>query len=398
MSYGTFDIEAPETRLVPYRQRLRFARSRYLPHIAYQLGGTALAAGIRKYYRDSWKSPSNYSRSRYVSDRNRVKSMPKRKRASTSTRGSVSRTKKYRKTSRSSKRRSRRRRRNKRSSCRALSRRVDDIAAKVNHKQSTYIYRYGIYNYVKAGAGTCTFFGSASSSRTTVRAAIDALPVWNVDPVGGGGPARQNINFTTQTFQSALKFDVFHTWVARNNSNRPVILHVVPCHPKDKTSDTVLTNWTEGLDHVGLAGKDTNTLTKLSDGYHGLHAQWSTGKIKKVRLEVGAELTLNHKMLGLSFNPASDADNTETYQKNLGSMAILGRVEGVMGHRASTPWTVGTGAGSIIYHHKTTIKVYYDSAQDSMKTIELVQTNDTNSKYVAVHNEPEVANVVGPGS
>jgi len=119
----------------------------------------------------------------------------------------------------------------------------------------------------------------------------------------------------------------------RNNYQAPALVRTYTCLPKGDTNVDPATAFTAGLADVGNPTSSLQ-IVYLTDSPQ-FKDLWKSVKSTKNLLMPGDEIDVYYKCPQFNYDPSYADSNTDTYQSVFKSVALLIRVDGILGHDTS---------------------------------------------------------------
>lgn len=177
-------------------------------------------------------------------------------------------------------------------------------------------------------------------------------------------------SLATPTYQQKIRIAVYTKTVIKNSYMVPCVVTYGVLTPKQATSITPTTAWTNGL---ADQGNPTNTsyLLGMSDSIQ-FKQLWSCMKWHSKQLMPGEQIVVIHNQPIFDYDPAYQDSESETYNRREKSAVVFYRVRGVLSHDTANA-QIGIGQAGIDIHSRSTYKIYYNSGGASINTIVLSQ-------------------------
>lgn len=133
------------------------------------------------------------------------------------------------------------------------------------------------------------------------------------------------------TFHKEFYFKTMYAHAnVRNNYQVPCKYTMYYVQPRDDTSITALTAWTNGLTDIG-APTSTEVDVYLSDSPQ-FNELWKIVKSRSGMLMPGREASLSLPLGAVNYDPSLTDSHTSLYQTDAKGTMLIVRVEGVVGH------------------------------------------------------------------
>lgn len=162
------------------------------------------------------------------------------------------------------------------------------------------------------------------------------------------GSAMQTTNFGDATLvEQGIYMKIATSGTCINNYGVPVWVDIYCFIPKkDQTSDSVLDNFAASfIDNQGADGATSTSLFAYLSQAKQVTNQWGITSHKKVCLAPGESVTIGFSKK-FKYKPYIQDTHQQTYHKQFGAHQYIVRLEGVLGHDA-TSLAVGTSIGSV---------------------------------------------------
>lgn len=180
---------------------------------------------------------------------------------------------------------------------------------------------------------------------------------------------------TTGTYQKEFLIKRnYAKFFCRNNYQVPCEVSLYLVVPKEDTSITPLTAFQNGLADVGNPSS-TSPLVYPSDSPQFMDL-WKIVKTKKAYLLPGKSCQITHSTKSFQYDPSLVDSHSLTYQSRYGSMAILVRVEGPLGHD-TTANEQGSLVATLDYQIEKVIEIKYSAGAD----IKYIISNDNSNTF-----------------
>jgi len=182
---------------------------------------------------------------------------------------------------------------------------------------------------------------------------------------------------------------VYSAVEVRNNYQVPCKIVAYICAPKEDTSLSPTTCFTNGLADVGNPAS-TSPMVHFTDSPQ-LLSQWRLVKTIKKALAPGQTCNFSHATKDIFYDPSVVDSVTSTYQPKYKCFSIVLRVEGVYGHDTSAD-EQGQLAAGIDWAVHTKITCHYDAGAD-FTYIYISDSSDTFTNGGVIASKPVSDNI-----
>jgi len=267
-----------------------------------------------------------------------------------------------------------------------LSKRVSNIQKDMTSQRSELIYHDKTTGRVLAAVNATAHTQVSDINIADLEAVLAQLRFYNpsspstlVTADGGSG-----------TYHRAFHFkSVYQCVTVYNNYQVPAKVTIYCVRPKEDTSITSTTAFTNGLADVGNPSA-TSPMIHLTDSPQFMDI-WKIVSTKKALLQPSGSLTASLSNKDIYYSPATTDSETASYQARYGCFAIIVRVEGILGHDTSAD-EQGQLAAGIDWQVHTKYVVHYDAGID-LKYIISTDVSDTFTNAGVVSSKPVSDNV-----
>lgn len=192
------------------------------------------------------------------------------------------------------------------------------------------------------------------------------------------------------TYQRDYLFESSYTLAeAVNNYQVPCICTAYICTPREDTSISPVTAYTDGLTDVG-APSSTSPLLHLTDSTQ-FNDLWRIARTKKKLLMPGQRMKISYSNKNIMYSPAVYDTHSLTRQRRFGCYDVIFRCEGVLAHDTIADQQGFSAAGvDLTYHTKFVVK--YDAGID-LRYIVLNEQSDAMTTSAVVSEQPIADNI-----
>lgn len=239
---------------------------------------------------------------------------------------------------------------------------------------------------VLSSANSSSIGGAAPYTVTTLETAMNNLKVF--DPAA---PATLiSVDFSQGTFQKEILFSkITSKMLVRNNYQVPAKVRLYLCTPKNDTSISPPTAFSQGLsDESAATTSDANIYPTDVEQFNDL---WSIKESVAKELQPGQELSLSHSIKSFQYDTSFNDSHSLSYQKKYQSHYYMIRVEGILGHD-TTADEQGILSAGVDYLLDRTFTLKYDAGAD-LKYIQLTDNSDAFSNSGVVSMKPVSDNI-----
>lgn len=192
------------------------------------------------------------------------------------------------------------------------------------------------------------------------------------------------------TFQKDFLFNKLSMKVLfRNNYQIPCKVRIFVCQPKEDTSISPVTAFTNGLTDIGAPSSGAPNVY-LTDSVQ-FSDLWKIVASKKAVLEPGREVTISHSVKPFHYDPSLVDSHSQSYQNRFASTVIIYRLEGVLSHDSAVSTEHGTSQARLDIRSDVTYEVRYSAGAD-IKYLVLVNDMDTPTNGFVCSNKPVADN------
>lgn len=220
-----------------------------------------------------------------------------------------------------------------------LTKRVNELARKRESDLASHTYRErrGYQLTTTQGLAKCIDFDSVNLSR--INTAISGFRYFN--PATPGTLTTASLAGTTFSHDIQC-VDVYSRCELRNNYQVPVKVRVYSLTPKHDTSRNAFSYYQQGIADQAPGLATTSALIFPTD-IEMLNENWKIASSKSRELRPGQIMDIAYKGHPFKYDPSQVDSNTDEYQRKYSCHRWMVRVEGVLGHDATTPETMGCG-------------------------------------------------------
>lgn len=263
-----------------------------------------------------------------------------------------------------------------------VARKVQKLSDQVSANTSTYIKKYRICDSLLCASSNVVNYAVIQvNTKPVIEAVIDSVKYF--DPSVPG--TLINVDLTSATFQQEVRFsNVYSRCQVRNNYSVPAKVTIYFCKNKKDTSinpDTAISNSLTDMSNALI----TSPMIYPSD-MHEFGDLWSISKSSTMVLEAGQELVMSNSLPSFKFDISHADDHALTYQRYFHGSCYLIRLEGVVGHGATSGTSRGkAGIDYCVDRHHT---VKYSGGSD----IIYLEVSDNSETVVGNNTVSQLAN------
>lgn len=222
-----------------------------------------------------------------------------------------------------------------------------------------------------SGINNCAYSEFTICSPGSIETMLSKVPYTNPASAATKG----EVNYTGLTIPNKWKLGVWCKWTFRNNFVKPVDICVYVVKPKNQTNQGPATAVTYGL--TNMEGSSAITTTNCS--FYPTHSKnfvdnWKIISSQKRSLEAGDEFTVTHAEKFTYDNEYTDT-YTLSHQPKY-SRFVLVRIQGKVGHDATTTSLVGITAAQIDCVNFCKISIKYPGNAAPIQSIAQVNNLD----------------------
>lgn len=148
----------------------------------------------------------------------------------------------------------------------------------------------------------------------------------------------------------------------RNNFQVPAHVSIYICVPKQDTSITPTTAWSNGL--TDSSNGTTSNINSFPTDSLQFTDLWRIQKTRKKVVQPGSTWSLNHSVKPFSYDPSLIDDHSFSYQRLFRGWSYLVVVQGVCGHDSTTTTTTGILQAGVDFVVERTFEVRYNAGAD----------------------------------
>jgi len=243
-----------------------------------------------------------------------------------------------------------------RKTLKAIARDVRQLKQEQEREIAIHTAKYRDTGRVLSLANQCSYLSVSSSDAGSYETILSQLRYY--DP--SSPSTLVNADGTTGTYDKNFNFTkIYAKMNVRNNYQVPCKVTIFVVKPKQTTSISPITAYTNGLSDVGNP-TSTSPLLHLTDSPQFNDLWKIESSVKKV-LQPGEELSLIHTQKKPSiYDPSLTDSQTQTYQTKFYCRQFVIRVEGILGHDTSAD-EQGTMLAGVDYQQNRRWEVHYDA-------------------------------------
>lgn len=268
----------------------------------------------------------------------------------------------------------------------SLKKQVADLKRNISDTEGTLIYRLRGTSRLLSGVNQCNHAQFASNQMSNYEAVLAELRFFD-----SATPTTlvQASGATATYYREYLFKKVYSHFTAVNNYQVPCKCTIYLCRPKQDTSISPTTAFTDGLTDVG----NPSSLSPLvhltdSDEFSDL---WKIDKSESKVLFPGQKLEMFTSDKDIQYSPATFDSHNLGYQKRFHCWAYVVRVEGVLGHDTTVDEQGILGAGVDMMCDQI-YTVSYDAGVD-LKFIVVTNNSDAFTNSGVISSKPVSDNI-----
>lgn len=201
-----------------------------------------------------------------------------------------------------------------------------------------------------------TMLRHAAHDSNTIEAALAGLRYFNPSNPGSLTTASGATGTYSRQFLFKKNFTSIHL---KSNYMVPVNCKVYACVPKNDTSISPITAYTNGLlDQNGPDPNHPDMYLSDSDQFNEL---WRIEKTTSRLLLAGQSMTVSHKIPDFEYDPSDLDSHALTNQRSFKAITWVVRVVGEPGHDSATLTQQGLARGGVDFVVRTKLVINYDS-------------------------------------
>lgn len=272
----------------------------------------------------------------------------------------------------------------------SLKQQVKAIQKEIKTNQATLIYKQcGTGRVVQSAVGQQTINGLnpvPMSIYETILAELrffnPSVPATLIQGSGASGTYDRTYHFKSVYTQTTLV----------NNYQIPVKVKLYCVSPREDTSITPITAFTNGLTDVG-APASTSPFVDVTDSPQ-FTKLWKIEKTVKKVLQPGQVLKASHSEKDIMYNPAIYDSHSLDYQKKYKCHYWFCRLTGVLAHDTAVTTEIGTAPCGVDFQIQNKFVVEYDAGVD-LKFIVIADTSSTSFTNGGVVSSKPVSDNIG---
>jgi len=269
---------------------------------------------------------------------------------------------------------------------RVLKSQVKDIKKCLSSNQGTLIYRLRGTSRCVCAVNSITHAQFASNQMANYETVLGELRFFDIDTPG---TLIQASGASGTYYREYLFKSVYSHYQCVNNYQVPCKVTLYLCRPKEDTSISPTTAFTDGLTDVGNPSSSSPLIHITdSDEFTDL---WKIDKSQSKVLMPGQKLDMFTSDKNVLYSPATFDSHNLPYQKRFHCWAYVIRVEGVLGHD-TTADEQGFLAGGVDMSCDQIYTVSYDAGID-LKYIVLSNSSDTFTNGGVISSKPVSDNI-----
>lgn len=262
----------------------------------------------------------------------------------------------------------------------ALKKKVGELSKFMEQEQAIHIHRQRNTSRVTSSVNSITFAAYAEGgSIAHLEAAMASLRYF--DP---GTNALVTAAPTTGTYHRDIIASVTNKILIRNNYQVPCKLRLYACRPKDDTSISATTAFSNGLTDQGNPSA-TSPLVFLTDSSQ-FNELWKIDQSKMVVLQPGQECIHSYHIKEFDYDFALGDSHSLSYQSKYNGFNYVIRLEGILGHDTAID-EQGTLQAAVDVQIDSTYKFRYDAGKD-LEDYSVTDNSDTFTNAGVVSNKP----------
>jgi len=252
----------------------------------------------------------------------------------------------------------------------SLKKQVARIQQQLSTQTGTYTQKTRVYGAVlTSAAGECAYHVQSMNSVVNLSAVIDAVKYFNPSVPG----TLISVDMTAPTFQQEVLFTKSYlNCLVRNNYSVPCKVTVYMLRSKTDNSISPTTAMSSSLTDQSNA-TIASPLIYPTD-CHEFNDLWRIEKSQTVTLQPGKEFTYSMASKPFKFDPPLADDVSTTYQPKYHGNACMIRLDGVLGHGATSG--IKYLSAGIDYRFEKIYTVKYPAGINVQYT-EIVDSQDT---------------------
>lgn len=263
----------------------------------------------------------------------------------------------------------------------AVAKEVNSLKKKVAVLNTKYTKKYRTLGALTCLTNQCAYQTLSVNSASVLEGVIDSVKYFNPSAPG----TLINVDLTAPTYQNKVRFTKSYVGATiRNNFSVPCYVDIYMCVAKRDTSiapETAISNSFTDMTNAVI----TNSPMYPTDA-HDFKDLWKIMKHKRIRLDAGKEFTFSSVLPAFDFDVSLSDSQTESFLKYFHGAALLLRIEGILGHGA----TSGTGMMpcGVDYEFRRIHTVEYSGGVNT----EYIELDDNTSAISGTHQCSQLDN------